>query len=150
MVGNQQQAQSRYVTDSIAKTRRSNNMAAIRSTDTKPELIVRRLAHALGYGFRLHRKDLPGKPDLVFASRRKIIFVHGCFWHLHSKTDCLDARKPKSNTSYWHPKLERNVARDAENRAMLASMAWDVLVIWDCETGDLQNLSYRLREFLKA
>ena len=87
--------------DKISKTRRSANMAAIRSKDTSPELIVRRLVHSLGYRYRLHRHDLPGKPDLVFGPRRKIIFVHGCFWHMHPKANCLDARLPKSNTGYW-------------------------------------------------
>ena len=124
-------------------------MAAIRSVDTKPEMIVRRLVHHLGFRFRLHRKDLPGKPDLVFVARRKIIFVHGCFWHLHPKAACLDARVPKSNTSYWHPKLARNVARDAANREMLAALRWEVLVVWDCETTDVEALSIRLRKFLQ-
>ena len=123
-------------------------MAAIRSAGTKPELIVRRLAHALGYRYRLHARDLPGKPDLVFGPRRRIIFVHGCFWHLHPKDDCLDARKPKSNRGYWLPKLRRNVERDAEHLATLKKMGWRVLVIWECETKNEAALTKRLNRFL--
>ena len=125
-------------------------MAAIRSGGTKPEMIVRRIAHGLGYRFRLHRKDLPGKPDLVFVSRRKIVFVHGCFWHLHPKAACLDARVPKSNQDYWRPKLERNVARDKQNRRALARMGWKVLIVWDCETKNEERIARRLQRFLGA
>ena len=123
-------------------------MAAIRSANTKPELTVRRLAHSLGYRFRLHRKDLPGKPDLVFVSRHKVIFVHGCFWHLHPKADCLDARVPKSNTGYWCPKLKHNVQRDARNQKALIALGWQVMVIWECEIKNLDLLSRRLRNFI--
>ena len=123
-------------------------MAAIRSKDTTPELTVRRLVTALGHRYRLHRKDLPGKPDLVFGPRRKVIFVHGCFWHLHPKASCLDARQPKSNTSYWSPKLKRNVARDAEHVAALKKLGWKVLIVWDCEIKDRAKLGARLKKFL--
>ncbi|MCW5723535.1 MAG: DNA mismatch endonuclease Vsr [Maricaulaceae bacterium] len=123
-------------------------MAAIRSKGMKPEMRVRSLAHRLGYRFRLHRKDLPGKPDLVFRPRRKVIFVHGCFWHQHAREDCLDGRPPKSNTDYWLPKLQRNVERDRKNRATLQAAGWDVLVIWECETTDEDVLSVRLKRFL--
>lgn len=123
-------------------------MAAIRSKDTQPERIVRRLVTALGYRYRLHRKDLPGKPDLVFGPRRKVIFVHGCFWHLHPKSKCLDARVPKSNTAYWSPKLTRNVERDKGHRQALRKQGWRVLVVWDCETKALQALEKRLQAFL--
>lgn len=123
-------------------------MAAIRSGDTKPEMIVRRMVHELGFRFRLHRKDLPGKPDLVFVSRRKVIFVHGCFWHLHPKAECLDSRVPKSNQGYWSPKLQRNVERDATHSAELRALGWDVLVVWDCETKDVEQLRGRLERFL--
>ncbi len=136
------------MTDAISKSRRSANMAAIRSADTKPELIVRRLVYSLGYRYRLHRKDLPGKPDLVFGPARKIIFVHGCFWHLHPKSGCLDSRIPKSNTAYWRPKLLRNVARDQRNRRELRRLGWRVLVIWECETRNPVRLQRRLTEFL--
>lgn len=115
-----------------------------------PEMRVRRLAHALGYRFRLHRKDLPGKPDLVFPARRCIIFVHGCFWHQHPDPACRDARPPKSNQAYWLPKLSRNVARDQEHIARLEALGWRVLVIWECETADQAALGKRLRAFLGA
>lgn len=133
--------------DTISSARRSRNMAAIRSTGMKPEMIVRQLVFALGYRYRLHAKDLPGRPDLVFRPRRKIIFVHGCFWHQHAKEKCLDGRRPKSNTGYWNPKLEGNVARDKHNRAALKKAGWDVLVIWDCETQS-PNLKTRIEKFL--
>ncbi len=137
------------LTDSLTPARRSANMAAIRSKDTSPELAVRRLVHALGYRYRLHRRDLPGKPDLVFGPRRKVIFVHGCFWHMHPKAKCLDARAPKSNTGYWGPKLARNVARDAANTSRLRSLGWKVLIIWGCETGNTERMSARIRRFLE-
>lgn len=131
--------------DKISSDRRSKNMSAIRSSDTKPELRVRKLAHRCGYRFRLHRKDLPGKPDLVFPSRRKVIFVHGCFWHMH---DCGTVRLPKSNTDYWHQKLARNKERDKEHIHELERQGWKVLVIWDCETKDVVSLERKLRQFL--
>lgn len=111
-------------------------------------MAVRRLAFSLGYRYRVHRKDLPGKPDLVFGPRRKVIFVHGCFWHQHERSECLDGRRPKSNTAYWSHKLDRNIERDAQHIASLKSANWQVLVIWDCETKDLTSLQERLRAFL--
>lgn len=136
--------------DKISQQRRSANMARIKSKDMKPELVVRRLAHALGYRFRLHRNELPGKPDLVFASRKAVIFVHGCFWHQHQSAKCLDARLPQSNQSYWLPKLARNVARDAENLSKLEADGWRTLIIWECETKDSRQLASRLKHFLEA
>jgi DNA mismatch endonuclease (patch repair protein) len=124
---------------------RSANMRAIRSKDMQPELKVRSAAHGLGFRFRLHRKDLPGKPDLVFSPRRKVIFVHGCFWHSHN---CKAAHIPKSNQEYWVPKLERNKARDEKNIEALAAMGWQALVIWECEVRDDGGLKKRLRTFL--
>jgi len=125
---------------------RSENMRRIRSKDTSPELKVRSLAHRLGFRFRLHRKDLPGKPDLVFPVRKKIIFVHGCFWHKH---DCPEGlRKPKSNRSYWIPKIERNQQRDTENINRLRVAGWDVLVVWECEIKAHEHLAKKLIEFL--
>ncbi|MGA3053257.1 MAG: very short patch repair endonuclease [Candidatus Korobacteraceae bacterium] len=122
-------------------------MASVRSTDTKPELFVRRLVHGMGYRYRLHRQNLPGKPDLVFASRRKVIFVHGCFWHQHQ--DCRDGRRlPQSNLHYWRPKMARNVARDAESIAALKAGGWHALVVWECETVNQRRLEARLRRFL--
>lgn len=123
-------------------------MAAIRSKDTKPELIVRRLVHSLGYRYRLHRKDLPGKPDLVFGPRKKAIFVHGCFWHQHDDPYCLDGRLPKSRPDYWLPKLGRNQQRDKSNQKSLEASGWQVLTIWDCETKDMDSLAKKLRSFL--
>ena len=110
-------------------------MSGIRSKGMKPELTVRRMLHAMGYRYRLHHRNLPGKPDLVFPARRKIIFVHGCFWHQHQRLDkaCRIGRQPKSNREYWLPKLKRNIARDAEQQVALRKLGWDVLVIWECE-----------------
>ncbi len=124
----------------------SERMRRIRKTDTKPELVVRRLAHAMGYRFRLYRQDLPGTPDLTFPSRNKAIFVHGCFWHQH---DCAFGRKqPSVNQHYWLPKLAKNVARDVEARERLTAMGWAVLVIWECETKDRRTIERALRDFL--
>ena len=121
-------------------------MRAVKGKDTKPEMIVRRLAHALGYRFRLHRKDLPGKPDLVFPGRRKVIFVHGCFWHGH---ECArGSRQPKQNAEYWRNKIARNVERDADNLQALERLGWQTQVIWECEMKDRDALADRLRAFL--
>lgn len=134
------------MTDKLSRERRSANMSAIRSRGMKPELRVRRTVHAIGYRFRLHRRDLPGKPDLVFTGRLKAIFVHGCFWHQHA--GCQDGRMPRSNTSYWWPKLTRNMERDSEHLAQLSTDGWDVLVVWECETVDESRLRSRLQLFL--
>lgn len=123
-------------------------MAAIRSKDMKPEMLVRRMLHRLGYRYRLHRKDLPGKPDVVFGPRRKVIFVHGCFWHQHADTNCLDGRLPRTRQEYWVPKLERNVARDRRNISALENAGWRVCVVWECEMKDLTTLEKKLRDFL--
>lgn len=123
-------------------------MRQIRSRDTKPELIVRSLLHRLGYRFRLHRSDLPGRPDIVLPKLRKVIFVHGCFWHQHRR--CIDGRLPKSRRSYWIPKLARNVARDKSNRQKLGKMGWKSLVIWDCATATLDELQAVLNRFLTS
>ena len=123
-------------------------MSQIRKTDTKPELVIRRVVHSLGFRYRLHRRDLPGTPDLTFGSRRKVIFVHGCFWHQH---DCTLGRKqPQSRREYWGPKLLRNVQRDVVARQRLADTGWDVFVVWECETRDAEELSPRLYQFLTA
>lgn len=136
------------MTDLMPNSDRSANMAAIKSRDTKPELIVRRLVHSMGYRYRLHYKDLPGKPDLVFGPRRKVIFVHGCFWHQHSDPNCLDGRMPGSNLSYWRPKLEGNKARDAKRLRQLEELGWCVLTVWECETGNSDKLRKKLNDFL--
>lgn len=136
------------MTDKISPARRSQNMSRIRSVNTKPEFTVRRVAHGLGYRFRLHRKDLPGRPDLVFPRLKAIVFVHGCFWHQHEASDCLDGRLPKSRPDYWLPKLRRNVERDAQAIARLENDGWRVLVVWECETRDQQKLRQILASFL--
>jgi DNA mismatch endonuclease (patch repair protein) len=124
---------------------RSENMRRIRSKGMLPEQAVRSMVHRMGFRFRLHRKDLPGKPDMVFASRRKVIFVHGCFWHAH---DCRVAHTPKSNAAYWGPKLERNKARDQRNGEALRATGWKTLVIWECETEHETALRARIKHFL--
>lgn len=121
-------------------------MRKIRHQDTKPEMVVRRIAHALGTRFRLHRRDLPGTPDLVFPQRRKIIQVHGCFWHWHE--GCRSARMPKDRNDYWQAKLNRNVDRDRRNLLALEALGWEVLVVWECETRDLDRLRQVLADFL--
>lgn len=125
----------------------SERMARIRKVDTKPEMIVRQVVHAMGYRFRLHRRDLPGAPDLVFPSRRKVIFVHGCFWHRH---DCPDGRKiPRSKPEYWVPKLERNKQRDKASVAQLEKLGWKALALWECQLKDLDQLRGAITRFLQ-
>lgn len=122
-------------------------MARIRKTDTKPEMLVRRMLHALRYRYRLHRRDLPGNPDIVFPSRKKIIFVNGCFWHQH---DChLGAKQPRARPEYWLPKLRRNKDRDARNQENLRGAGWAILVLWECELRDVKALERTLRRFLR-
>lgn len=135
--------------DRISNEARSANMREIRSKGMKPELAVRRLVHKLGYRFRLHRSDLPGNPDLVFPSRRKVIFVHGCFWHQHDDPGCRTSHTPRSNTDYWGPKLKRNVERDISARKALLSDRWAVLTLWECELKNQNLLADRLVKFLK-
>ena len=137
----------RNLIDKIAKARRSENMRAIKGRDTKPELLVRRLVHSMGYRYRLHRAALPGKPDLVFPGRHAVIFVHGCFWHCH---DCKrGASKPKANAEFWAAKLARNVERDASQLVRLKATGWRALVIWECQLGDKIRLSGRIKRFLR-
>jgi DNA mismatch endonuclease (patch repair protein) len=125
---------------------RSENMRRIKSRDTGPEMLVRRVAHGMGYRYRLHNSDVPGKPDMVFFARRKVIFVHGCFWHAHG---CKRSHTPRSNTNYWNPKLRRNHARDVLHAAQLRSLGWKTLVIWECTVGNLAKLQARLARFLE-
>ena len=120
---------------------RSRVMRRIRKTDTEPEMSVRRLLHRKGYRFRLHRADLPGTPDIVLPKHRTVVLVHGCFWHQHS---CPLGKKPKSNLSYWLPKLRRNIERDANNRAALLDKGWKVITVWECETQDAEALEHKL------
>ena len=125
---------------------RSRIMRAVRGADTTPELAVRRLAHSMGFRFRLHRKDLPGKPDLTFPRLRKVIFVHGCFWHGH---DCArGARVPVQNRDYWTRKVARNVERDMSAQSALQRLGWKSLVVWECEIKNQNRLRRALRRFL--
>lgn len=123
-------------------------MSRVRGRDTKPEMLVRRLTHGMGYRYRLHRRGLPGSPDLVFPWRMKVIFVHGCFWHQHLDPGCKLARLPKSKLDFWGPKLETNRERDEHNLVLLAELGWDVLVIWECQTKNREELQARIGEFL--
>lgn len=131
--------------DNRSKESRSRLMSRIGSKHTKPELAVRSLLHSLNYRFRLHRKELPGKPDIVFIGRKKAIFVHGCYWHGHG---CKIGKLPKSNLDFWLPKIERNRERDREKRSELEQIGWQVEEVWQCEINGNQNLSARLQEFL--
>lgn len=133
--------------DVLTKQQRIRCMSAIRSKDTKPEMIVRRLVHSLGYRYRLHGNDLPGKPDLVFSSRRKVIFIHGCFWHRHS---CKKGKSiPSTRGKFWSEKLNGNKTRDKKNLRKLREDGWEVLVVWECWTRDITKLTDRLVRFLK-
>ena len=121
-------------------------MQANKGKDTKPEVHVRRLLHGLGYRFRLHRRDLPGRPDLVFPSRQAVIQVYGCFWHQHP--GCASAHIPKSRRAYWVPKFEQNAKRDCESERALAALGWRVLVVWECEVADTARLLDRVHALL--
>lgn len=126
---------------------RRRNMSAIKGRNTKPELTLRRRLHRLGYRFRLHRKDLPGRPDLVFPSKGKVIFVHGCFWHSH---DCRYGQVvPRTNAEFWSEKRTRTMERDAQQLAELRALGWSVLVIWECELRDVDTAVSRTVEFLE-
>jgi DNA mismatch endonuclease, patch repair protein len=119
-------------------------MGRVRSKDTKPELAVRTISHAMGLRYRLHRRDLPGTPDLVFPRHKKVVFVHGCFWHLHG---CGRYRFPRTRREFWTDKLDANKVRDEKNIQKLHSMGWDVLVIWECEVSDVDSTRARIRNF---
>ncbi len=126
----------------------TERMQRIRKTDTKPEILVRRIVHAMGYRYRLHQSNLPGTPDIVLTRHRKVILVHGCFWHRH---DCADGRKlPRSKPEYWGPKLEHNRRRDEASVARLRELGWGVLVVWECEISNSRRLSKRLGKFLES
>ncbi len=132
--------------DTVPPDKRSEIMRRIRSVDTLPEMKVRSMIHRMGYRFRLHARNLPGKPDLIFTSRKKAIFVHGCFWHHHS--NCPKGSFPKSRTEYWVPKLLLNKKRDAAKIAQLKKLGWNVMVIWQCQLSDMNVLSKRVVSFL--
>lgn len=124
-------------------------MGLVKSKDTKPEIAVRRLIHHMGYRYRLHARDLPGSPDIVFRKKKKVIFVHGCFWHLHK--NCKLTRTPKTRTDFWQKKLRENALRDVRNQKLLADAGWDIMVIWECELAGkvkLGAVERRISEFL--
>jgi DNA mismatch endonuclease, patch repair protein len=123
-------------------------MAKVHGKDTHPEIVVRKLVHALGFRFRLHRKDLPGSPDLVFPSRQKVIFVHGCFWHRHKR--CKRATTPKTRFDFWQKKFEANISRDQRNLNALSKAGWESLVVWECSLRDIDRASEMLLHFLNS
>lgn len=131
--------------DTRSKAQRRNIMQSVKSRDTGPELAVRRILYSLGYRYRLHVKSLPGTPDIVFSSRKKIILVHGCYWHGHQ---CNKGRLPKSRRDYWEPKIAANRERDARTESALVDAGWSVLTIWQCEIRDHVTLAAKLRRFL--
>lgn len=134
--------------DTLTPAERSERMSLVRSKDTRPEMVIRRLVHGMGFRYRLHARELPGNPDLVFPGRGKIIFVHGCFWHRHGT--CKFTRWPKSKLNFWKPKLERNQQRDRLIRRRLRKEGWRVLVVWECQLNKPGALSARIRTFLET
>jgi DNA mismatch endonuclease, patch repair protein len=133
--------------DTFTTAERSAVMKRVRGKDTRPEMAVRSMVHRLGFRYALHRRDLPGNPDLVFPARDRVIFVHGCFWHGHS---CRAGRnRPASNTNYWTAKLDRNQARDTTNRRLLKKLGWRILVIWECELRNPERLRSRIARFFE-
>lgn len=134
--------------DVLTAEQRSRCMSRIRSKDTKPEWIVRQIVHSLGFRYRLHQAQLPGKPDLVFARLRKVIFVHGCFWHLH--TCNLGRVRPATNASFWESKRNDNARRDRRNKRLLRTRGWSVLVVWECQTKKPELIRTRILEFLHS
>lgn len=131
--------------DPLSAAERSERMSRVRGRDTKPEIIVRRLVHGMGFRYRLRAVDLPGKPDLVFRPQRKVIFVHGCFWHLHG---CNRYRLPKTRTDFWLPKLPGNSVRDKRTKRKLWAMGWRVLTVWECQLRDTNKLATKIEKFL--
>lgn len=132
--------------DTLTSEERSRRMAMVRGKDTKPELVVRRMIHGLGYRYRLHVSGLPGRPDLVFGSRKKVIFVHGCFWHRHA--GCYRTRTPKSRVDFWQAKFQENVARDRRNKVWLTRQGWKYLIVWECETENSERVKKKVVKFL--
>lgn len=134
--------------DVFSREKRSQIMSRISGKNTKPELIVRSMLHSMGYRFRLHRSDLPGKPDITLPKHKKIIYVHGCFWHGHK--DCKRAKQPTTNKYFWQEKLAKNIERDILNMADIKKLGWDVLIVWTCEVKDMNQLKNKLRTFLEG
>ena len=138
------------MTDTLTPAARAERMSRVRGRDTGPEMVVRRLLHGLGYRYRLHAKDLPGQPDVVFRRRRVAILVHGCFWHRHPDPACKLARLPKSRLDFWLPKLEGNRARDVANVEKLEALGWRVLIVWECQLGNTEQLRNTLQRFIEG
>ncbi len=139
----------RIIVDTLTPKQRSQRMALIKSKDTRPELLVRKRLHARGFRYRLHVKKLPGSPDLVFPSRKKVIFIHGCFWHLHGAATCKVGNVPKSRTFFWLEKFAKNRERDARSAKGLVELGWQVKVIWECEIlDDLDGVMRGIERFL--
>ncbi len=136
------------MTDTLTPTARSERMSRIKNKHTKPEMTVRKLVHSLGFRYRLHSPKIAGRPDMVFSSRRKVVFVHGCFWHRHGDSNCSLARLPKSRLDFWLPKLDGNARRDIEIREKLAGDGWDSLVVWECELRDMDAVKRKVMGFL--
>ncbi len=134
--------------DVFSKEKRSQIMSHVSGKNTKPELVVRSLLHKMGYRFRLHRKDLPGKPDITLPKYKKVIFVHGCFWHGH--TDCPRSKRPTTNKKFWREKLDKNRERDKASVNNLKELGWDVLVVWTCEVNNVFKLKSKLLSFLES
>jgi len=134
--------------DKFDRSKRSWIMARVKNKDTRPEMLVRSIVHGLGFRFRKNRTDLPGRPDIVLPRHRKIIFVHGCFWHGHKK--CARASRPSSNEAFWARKLDSNMLRDRRNTKMLRKQGWDVLVVWQCEITDTERILNRIQAFLEG
>lgn len=134
--------------DTLTVLERSARMAKVRGRDSKPEMVVRRMVHAMGFRYRLHDRKLPGSPDLVFPRLRKVIFVHGCFWHRHPDPTCKLARMPKSRLDFWEPKLQGNRERDVRHHAELKALGWRIFVVWECRMRDKEQLENDLRAFL--
>ena len=135
--------------DTLSPKERSTRMGLVRSKDTGPEKLVRRIVWRLGFRYRLHVRSIPGTPDLVFRKQHKLIFIHGCFWHRHQSKRCKLARMPKSRINFWAPKLEANRRRDQKIRRDLAKAGWKVLTVWECELADVEKVQQRLRSFLE-
>ncbi len=134
--------------DVFSREKRSQIMSRVSSKNTKPELVVRSLLHNMGYRFRLHRNDLPGKPDITLPKYKKIIFVHGCFWHGH--IDCPRAKRPTTNKKFWNEKLNKNIERDKITVNNLKQLGWDVLTVWTCEVKDTEKLRNKLLSFIEG
>lgn len=132
--------------DRLTKKQRSRVMSRVKNKNTKPEVQVRSMLHRMGYRFRLHRRDLPGAPDVVLPRHRKVIFVHGCFWHNH---DCPRGKRPSTRIEFWNAKLDANVERDRANRKALEEQGWKVLVVWQCELKNSDTLREKLRRFME-